>query len=353
MDEYDEQIEDTLAVHALQGLSPEEAEAVEAYLAAHPEAAAELAEYEQAVSALGFAAPPLQPSADAEAALLARVDADARRRTASSAQTASPPPQTSSWRTFFSALLARPAFGAASLAFAAVLVVWTAVLFGRNSALQVLNEGLVTDNVQLSAEVSTLNAQNDALAAKNDTLNAANSSLENQVRDLTQANGDLLARVNNLDTANAALETEIASLLAMNAELTEAYAALETDTESAQQVLALLTSPTVEAVTIPGNPETQPEAQGQLLVDGDRETAVLVVAGMEPPPQGSVYQVLLIHDTGHETADTFVVDTQGESVLIVHSEQPLSTFNAVGVSVEPAGGSPQRTGDIVLLGSIN
>jgi anti-sigma-K factor RskA len=62
--------------------------------------------------------------------------------------------------------------------------------------------------------------------------------------------------------------------------------------------------------------------------------------------------VLLIRDDGHDTAETFAVDVQGQKALIVHAQAPLDTFTAVGISIEPKGGSPQRTGDVVVLGSL-
>ncbi|MBK8429796.1 MAG: anti-sigma factor [Chloroflexi bacterium] len=74
--------------------------------------------------------------------------------------------------------------------------------------------------------------------------------------------------------------------------------------------------------------------------------------GRFAPRDGAGHQVLLIRDDGHDTAETFTVSTEGNGVLVVHSAEPLNTFTAVGVSIEPAGGSIQRTGEIVLLGNL-
>jgi anti-sigma-K factor RskA len=141
------------------------------------------------------------------------------------------------------------------------------------------------------------------------------------------AQGD--AALAELETYSAALEAEIAEIVANQP----------------------FDSSEVYAVTLPGT-EEQPEASAQLVVDPESNTALLIVDGMPALPEDSVYQVLLIRGTEHETAETFRVDTEGEGVLLVHSTEPLQSFDTVGVSIEPEGGSVQRTGEIVLLGSI-
>ena len=62
--------------------------------------------------------------------------------------------------------------------------------------------------------------------------------------------------------------------------------------------------------------------------------------------------MLLVRGSEHDTAETFTVDAGGENILVVKSPSPMSIFDTVGVSIEPEGGSPQRTGEIVLLGGI-
>jgi anti-sigma-K factor RskA len=46
------------------------------------------------------------------------------------------------------------------------------------------------------------------------------------------------------------------------------------------------------------------------------------------------------------------VDENGQGVLIVTSELSIGSFQALGISVEPDGGSQQPTGDIVVLSDL-
>jgi anti-sigma-K factor RskA len=46
------------------------------------------------------------------------------------------------------------------------------------------------------------------------------------------------------------------------------------------------------------------------------------------------------------------VDENGQSVLIITSQEAIGSFNSLGISIEPDGGSEQPTGDIVVLSEL-
>ena len=141
------------------------------------------------------------------------------------------------------------------------------------------------------------------------------------------------------------------NLTGENGELALQNVSLTEELEAQGEVLNLISSPTVQAVTLPGTPE-QPGAEGRIIIDPEKNVALLVVDGMSELAADEVYQVLLIRDTDHETADTFKVDTAGQGVLLVQSDVPLSDFTQIGVSIEPIGGSEQRTGDVIIVGEL-
>jgi anti-sigma-K factor RskA len=97
--------------------------------------------------------------------------------------------------------------------------------------------------------------------------------------------------------------------------------------------------------------EAQPGAQGQLIADPNEESAVLVISGLPPLEAGKTYQVWLIGDAP-VSAGLLTVDENGQAVLIVTTEAPIGSFQSLGVSIEPLGGSPQPTGDIVILSEL-
>jgi len=95
----------------------------------------------------------------------------------------------------------------------------------------------------------------------------------------------------------------------------------------------------------------QPQAQGQLIANPKSQSAVLVVTGLPPLEPGKTYQVWLIANAP-VSAGLLTVDANGQRVLIVTSTESIGSFKSLGISVEPAGGSPQPTGDIVVLSDL-
>lgn len=339
-----EQIEELLAVYVLGGLTPEEEAEVEATIAQNPLAAKLLEEAYAAAALLPYTAQPLEPSAGAEAALFARIEANRTPQAAPIAAAKRPaPPKPTLWdnlRQFFS----MPLVTAVGLGAAVLLLIWGLSL---NQQMRNLNQNmqqLTADNSALRTDFDTLASENLSLTARVSELQAANQAYENQVDEMAQNNAQLIA-------ANNELQGEVAETAVAQASLEAQITELQNELDS---VLAAIPfdSSQVYAVTLPGTDE-QPGASAQLVIDPVSNTALLLVDGMPELPQDSVYQVLLIRGTEHETAETFRVDTEGEGVLLVHSTEPLQSFDAVGVSIEPEGGSVQRTGDIVLLGNIN
>ena len=97
--------------------------------------------------------------------------------------------------------------------------------------------------------------------------------------------------------------------------------------------------------------DAQPHAHGQLIADPNDQSAVLVISGLPPLEAGKTYQVWLIGDAP-VSAGLLTVDQNGQSVLIVTSEESIGSFNSLGISIEPEGGSEQPTGEIVVLSEL-
>jgi anti-sigma-K factor RskA len=97
--------------------------------------------------------------------------------------------------------------------------------------------------------------------------------------------------------------------------------------------------------------ETQPRALGQLIADPNDQSAMLVISGLPPLEPGQTYQVWLIGNAP-VSAGLLTVDENGQSVLIITSEEAIGSFNSVGISIEPEGGSMEPTGEIVVLSEL-
>lgn len=136
--------------------------------------------------------------------------------------------------------------------------------------------------------------------------------------------------------------------LRAQAEQTAALAARLAAQEAAWQLLA---QGTPVARPLVGT-EIAPRAQGALYLDPRGTTALLIVRDLPPPPPGKVYQLWLIHDGQRASGGLFTVDERGVAVLLVQAPQPLRTYQAVGVTAEPPGGSPGPTGPRVIGGPL-
>jgi anti-sigma-K factor RskA len=93
-----EKIEELFTFYALDALTDDERQEVEAYVASDPEARRRLDELIRTASALPYASEPVEPPVSVKRALMERVHADAQKRFV-------PPTETSSWSRFINSIL--------------------------------------------------------------------------------------------------------------------------------------------------------------------------------------------------------------------------------------------------------
>ena len=93
-----------------------------------------------------------------------------------------------------------------------------------------------------------------------------------------------------------------------------------------------------------------PGASGTLVISPDGVHGTLVVNGLPALDAAHAYQLWLILDGKRTSGGIFTVSADGYNAMVVDSGSPLSMYNAFGVTIEPAGGSPGPTGAKVLGG---
>ena len=94
------------------------------------------------------------------------------------------------------------------------------------------------------------------------------------------------------------------------------------------------------------------EAYGTVVLDPADLEGVLAVTGLERLDAGHQYQVWLIRGGERRSAGVFSVDDEGYGALLLKVPADFRDFAALGISVEPAGGSVAPTGAKVMGGAI-
>jgi len=116
----------------------------------------------------------------------------------------------------------------------------------------------------------------------------------------------------------------------------------------------------LEFATSPGGMRAVPlsavdsasSATGFVLISTDGEDGALVVDGLPPLGESQQYQLWLIRDGQRTSGAVFSTDENSYGGTRIRAPLSLLDYSAVGITIEPAGGSPQPTGPRVLGGPL-
>ncbi|HEX5837196.1 MAG TPA: anti-sigma factor [Anaerolineales bacterium] len=116
-----------------------------------------------------------------------------------------------------------------------------------------------------------------------------------------------------------------------------------------------------ESFTAPGGMRAVPlspedaasRATGFVLISADGQDGALVVDGLPPLDEDQEYQLWLIRDGERVSGAIFSTDENSYGGTRIRAPLSLLEYSAVGITVEPAGGSPQPTGERVLGGPLH
>ncbi len=122
------------------------------------------------------------------------------------------------------------------------------------------------------------------------------------------------------------------------------------ETARARAVMDVLSAPDAVRVTLVAA-QARPLPQGRAFYHA-RKGLVFTASNLLALPAGKTYQLWLIPAEGNPiSAGVFDPDAQGAGVILLPPLPEGVAAKAFAVTVEPAGGVPQPTGPIVLLGS--
>ena len=127
---------------------------------------------------------------------------------------------------------------------------------------------------------------------------------------------------------------------------------LRTSVRTTDEQVRLLQSPAVQVVSLQGS-AAQPPARARVFWDQPRNAWHFYATNLKPLSEGRTYELWLINDAQKKIpAGTFRVDPSGDATLLAYAPPDAGRIAAVAVTEEPAGGTPQPTGTIQLLGKI-
>jgi anti-sigma-K factor RskA len=149
-----------------------------------------------------------------------------------------------------------------------------------------------------------------------------------------------------------ALGGALALLLLMNLffflemrQIQSQQAGLAQQIKTNQFALSMLAYPSTQAIPIAAD-----NLSGSVLLDRERNTAALVMWHLPELSSDQTYQAWLIEPDGRRVSAGIFLPQQNTSYTTqpLYPKQDLANFIGIGVTVEPAGGSEQPTGQRVF-----
>jgi anti-sigma-K factor RskA len=98
--------------------------------------------------------------------------------------------------------------------------------------------------------------------------------------------------------------------------------------------------------------DAAPRATGFVLISADGDDGALVVDGLPPLGESQQYQVWLVQDGQRTSGAVFSTDEKSYGGTRLRAPRSLLEYAAVGITIEPTGGSSAPTGVEVLAGPL-
>ena len=126
---------------------------------------------------------------------------------------------------------------------------------------------------------------------------------------------------------------------------------LQAENQALSRVMEVVESDRLRLIAL-GGTEHAPASSGRVLWSPDAKKAVLYASGLPRPPAGRDYQLWVIEGQTPRSEGVFPVDAQGRATHVLPEVPAPGGVGAFAVTLEPAGGVAQPTGNMVLLGAV-
>lgn len=141
------------------------------------------------------------------------------------------------------------------------------------------------------------------------------------------------------------------TLLVQNQQLRTRQEQLATEVDRQNRALIFLAAEEPQEVILPAAQENS-DAQADVLWNNSLGVAVIYVRAFPALPPDMAYQLWLRKGEQRTSAGLFTVDDSGMGLLVFPIEESLDAYDMMGITPEPAGGSPGPTAPAVVRGPV-
>jgi anti-sigma-K factor RskA len=330
-----EELEEAVPLYAAGALDRAERQALEAHLLSGCQSChSALKEYQSVASLLPFGLSPMQAPRALKAKIMAARNPDSLALDSTTKEPVRPSLEPGEWMNhLFPPIVPARSFSLPwAVGLATLLIVGLGGYFAWTYSLRVSENDLRIRQLE-----SSLLEQTSKVA-----------SLQHDVgtrdRVLAEFQVDVQRKTNDaIDLKNQLLERE--------AELEMARAELSATTRGKvpqDELAALLRRPDAKVVTLAGS-DMAKQASALLVYNPVTQKAWLYAANLPECPRGTAYQLWAI-DKSPVSVGTFHMDAGDTAHLLVKRLPDFEKVKKFAVSLEPAGGRPQPSGPIYLIG---
>lgn len=195
---------------------------------------------------------------------------------------------------------------------------------------------------------ATLEAERAAYLEERTTFAKANLKTSDLERQLEARQRDLGKATSELNRAIKALSTTH-ELLAKHQEQIEILQAARPG-KSTEEILRIFSSPYARMASLNGT-DMAKDAYAMVFVEPELRRGFFYANNLPAPPAGKTYQLWIITDKP-VSAGVFSLDRGRKGRVMLQHIPEVGTIQKFAVSLEPAGGKPQPTGSIYLVGDL-
>ncbi len=117
------------------------------------------------------------------------------------------------------------------------------------------------------------------------------------------------------------------------------------------RVMDVVNAPRLKLIAL-GGQAASPRSEGRVLWSPESRKAVFYASNLPKPPAGKDYQLWIIAGQTPRSEGVFPVDDAGGARHVLPEVPEAGVVGAFAVTLEPAGGLPQPSGPMFLLGAV-